>query len=51
LGKIESEECSFNFTEARQAHDVSIGSSQDRSGSACEMGEGEAGGLAFTIRR
>jgi len=45
LGKGESEESRFNCTEARQANDVSIGSSQDRSGSACKVGEGETGGL------
>jgi hypothetical protein len=45
VGKIESEECHFERNQARQAHNVSIGSSQDRSGSAGTMGEGEAGGL------
>jgi hypothetical protein len=40
-------ECGSNYKESKssEADDVSIGSSQDRSGSACAVGEGEAGGL------
>jgi hypothetical protein len=45
VGKIESEECRFDCNEARQTNDVTIGSSQDRSGSESKMGEGEAVGV------
>jgi hypothetical protein len=45
LGKIEGEECGSNFTEARQANDVSICSSDDRSGSTGTLGERKGGGV------
>jgi len=45
LGTSESAECGFSPTKASQTNAVSIGASQDRSGSACTMGEGETGGL------
>ncbi|MBZ5653329.1 MAG: hypothetical protein LAO18_22930 [Acidobacteriia bacterium] len=42
MGKIEGEECGSNRNEARQAHNVSVGSSEDRSGAAGTVGEGQA---------
>jgi hypothetical protein len=43
LGEGESAECDSHGkgNEARQTHNVSIGPSQDRGGSAREMGKGE----------
>ena len=43
MGKSENTQCYSNWTEARQAHDLSSRQEEDRSGSAGTVGEGEGG--------